>query len=246
MAAAACLSLVRHPDVARLVEDLAQALAPELPVLARDGGFIAPGFDPGLDATRSLRDDSRKIIAALQAQYAEDAGLPGLKLKHNNVLGYHIDATAKQAETLMSQAHTARFIHRQTNASSIRFTTTELSELDAKIARAGDAALAREIELLKAFAVRVSALQGEIRAAAAALASLDVAAGLAEWAEEAQAVRPEIDDSTALIAEGARHPVVEESVRRQGLGFTANDARLDSDGQAGRASSDRHRAEHGG
>jgi DNA mismatch repair protein MutS len=233
IAAAEALSLVRHPEVAALVRDLEQALAAELPVLARDGGFIAAGFDPGLDETRGLRDDSRKIIAALQAQYAEETGLAGLKLKHNNVLGYHLDATPKQAEALMSPANTGRFIHRQTNASSVRFTTTELSELDAKISRAGETALARELELLKAFAARVSTLQVEIRAAAQALADLDVAAGLAEWAEEAQAVRPEIDASTALLAEGARHPVVEESVRRQGLGFTANDARLDSDGQAG-------------
>jgi DNA mismatch repair protein MutS len=133
----------------------------------------------------------------------------------------------------MAPPHSARFIHRQTNAGSIRFTTTELAELDAKIARAGEAALARELALFKEFAARAAACEAEIRAAADALAALDVGAALAVWAEETQATRPEIDDTTALLAEGARHPVVEEGVRRDGQGFTPNDARLDAEAQSG-------------
>jgi len=231
--ACAALALAAHPESASLAQTLERALAAELPLLTRDGGFIAPGYDAVLDEARALRDDSRKVIAALQASYAEETGIPGLKLKHNNVLGYHIDATTKQAEALMAPPLNARFIHRQTNAGSIRFTTTELVELDAKIARAGDAALAREQALFKEFAARAAANETEIRAAAEALAALDVAAALAEWADEAQAVRPEIDDTTALLAEAARHPVVEESLRREGQGFTPNDARLDADGKSG-------------
>ncbi|MBN8607085.1 MAG: DNA mismatch repair protein MutS [Caulobacterales bacterium] len=231
--ACAALSLAAHEGAASLAQTLERALAPEMPLLARDGSFIASGYDATLDETRALRDDSRKVIAALQARYAEETGIAGLKLKHNNVLGYHIDATTKQAEALMAPPHNARFIHRQTNAGSIRFTTTELAELDAKIARAGDAALARELALFKEFAARAGANEADIRGAADALAALDVAAGLAEWAEEAQATRPEIDDSSALLAESARHPVVEEGVRREGQGFTPNDARLDAEGRSG-------------
>jgi DNA mismatch repair protein MutS len=231
--ACAALSLAAHEGAADLAKTLERALAPEMPLLARDGGFIAAGYDATLDETRALRDDSRKVIAALQAAYAEETGITGLKLKHNNVLGYHIDATTKQAEALMAPPHNARFIHRQTNAGSIRFTTTELAELDAKIARAGDAALARELTLFKEFAARAGANEADIRGAADALAALDVAAGLAEWAEEAQATRPEIDDSSALLADSARHPVVEEGVRRDGQGFTPNDARLDAEGRSG-------------
>ncbi|HRP11898.1 MAG TPA: DNA mismatch repair protein MutS [Terricaulis sp.] len=231
--ACAALSLAAHAQSAALAQTLARALAPDLPMLARDGGFIAAGFDAALDDHRALRDDSRKVIAALQAKYAEETGIAGLKLKHNNVLGYHLDATTKQAEALMAPPHNARFIHRQTNAGSIRFTTTELSELDARIARAGEASLSRELALFKDFAARAAAAEAPIRAAAEALAALDVAAGLAQWAEEAQAVRPEIDDTTALLAEGARHPVVEEGVRREGQGFTPNDARLDAEGKSG-------------
>ncbi len=231
--ACAALSLSAHAESASLAQTLTRALAPDLPLLARDGGFIAAGYDATLDDTRALRDDSRKVIAALQASYAEETGIAGLKLKHNNVLGYHIDATTKQAEALMSPPLNARFIHRQTNAGSIRFTTTELAELDAKISRAGEASLARELALFKDFAARAAAIEAPIRAAAEALASLDVAAGVAEWAEETQATRPEIDETSALLAEGARHPVVEEGVRRDGQGFTPNDARLDAEGKSG-------------
>ena len=232
-AACAALSLTKHAASAALAQTLETALAPDLPLLARDGGFIATGFDATLDEMRALRDDSRRVIAGLQAQYAEETNIPGLKLKHNNVLGYHIDATPKQAETLMAPHNAVRFIHRQTNAGSIRFTTAELAELDAKIARAGGAALARELALFRDFATQAAAAEKDIRGAADALAALDVTAGLAQWAEDANAARPEIDASTALIAEAARHPVVEEGVRREGQGFTPNDARLDADGKAG-------------
>jgi DNA mismatch repair protein MutS len=231
--ACAALSLSAHPISASLVQTLEQALAADLGMFARDGGFIAPGYDPALDETRALRDDSRKVIAALQASYAEETGIGGLKLKHNNVLGYHIDLTSKQAEALLAPPLNARFIHRQTNAGSVKFTTTELVELDAKIARAGEAALARELALFKDFTARAIACEAAIRAAAEALAALDVAAGLAEWAQEARATRPVIDESTALLAEAARHPVVEAGVRREGQGFTPNDARLDADGKSG-------------
>ncbi len=227
------LSLSAHAASSNLAQTLQRALAPELPLLTRDGGFIAGGYDATLDETRALRDDSRKVIAALQASYAEETGIAGLKLKHNGVLGYHIDATTKQAEALMAPPLNTRFIHRQTNAGSIRFTTTELAELDAKIARAGEAAQSRELALFKEFAASAIACEADIRAAAEALASLDVAAALAEWAEETQATRPEIDDTTALLAEGARHPVVEEGVRRDGNGFTPNDARLDAEARSG-------------
>jgi len=231
--ACAALTLTAHAESASLAQTLERALAADLPLLARDGGFIAAGYDAVLDETRALRDDSRKVIAALQASYAEEAGIGGLKLKHNNVLGYHIDATPKQAEALMAPPLNARFIHRQTNAGSIRFTTTELAELDAKSSRAGEATLARELALFKEFAARAAANEGAIRAAAEALASLDVAAALAEWAEETHATRPDIDETTALLAEGARHPVVEHGVRREGQGFTPNDARLDAEGKSG-------------
>jgi DNA mismatch repair protein MutS len=231
--ACAALNLERQPPLAALAHTLDKALAPDLPLLTRDGGFIAPGFDAALDETRALRDDSRKVIATMQARYADETGVAALKVKHNNVLGYHIDVTAKQAETLMAPPHAARFIHRQTNANAMRFTTTELAELDARIARAGEAATARELALFKDLTAEIAGHEDALRAAAEAIAVLDVSSALAQWAVEVEAVRPEIDDTTALIAEGARHPVVERAVRREGQGFTPNDARLDGEGRSG-------------
>jgi len=231
-AAARALTLALAPDLGALTAQLARVLAADLPALARDGGFIADGADAALDAARGLRDDSRRIVAAMQQELAERTGLP-LKIKHNSVLGYHIEATPKQAEALIAPPLSATFIHRQTTATSVRFTTTDLADLDRRIERAGADALARELALFQDLAARVAALEAPLRAAADALAALDVAAALAEWADEVDAVRPEIDETGALIAEAARHPVVEQAVRREGKPFTANDVRLDADGQAG-------------
>ena len=218
--------------VASLVQELGAALADALPLLARDGGFIADGYDAALDEHRALSRDAKQVVASLQQAYVEQTGLP-LKVKHNNVLGYHLEATAKQAESLMRPPLSAQFMHRQTTANAVRFTTAELADLDGRIARAGEAALARELSLFQGFAAQAAAGDAAIRAAAQGAAVLDVAAGLAEWADEAQACRPEIDASGVLIAEGVRHVVVEQALRRQGRGFTPNDIRLDAEGRAG-------------
>ncbi len=231
-ASIAALALDRNALLSAFAHDLDRSLSSDVPMLARDGGFIAAGVDAALDAARTLRDDSRRVVAGLQATYAEETGLP-LKVRHNNVLGYHIDATGKQAEVLSLPDNKARFIHRQSTATSVRFTTTELADLDARIARAGEEALARELELFRAFALRAADLADPIRTAADAVATLDVAAAAADWSVENDATRPEIDDTVALLAEGGRHPVVEQALRRQGLGFAPNDSRLDGDGQAG-------------
>jgi DNA mismatch repair protein MutS len=199
------------------------------PLLARDGGFIAAGFDAALDQARALRDDSRAVVAALQVRYGDEVGQP-IKIKHNAVLGYHIEATTKQAEALQREA---RFIHRQTTANAMRFTTVELADLDSRIGRAGEEALARELVLFAGLVGQVEALAGRLRAAAAGLAALDVASAGAAWALEADAVRPELDESTAFLADGARHPVVEAALRKSGAAFVANDARLDGDGMSG-------------
>ena len=139
--ACVALSLSAHAESSSLAQTLTRALPPICRCLTRDGGFIAAGYDATLDDSRALRDDSRKVIAALQMPRRRNRHR-WPKLKHNNVLGYHIDATTKQAEALMAPPLNA-FIHRQTNAGSIRFTTTELAELDAKIARRRCVARAR-------------------------------------------------------------------------------------------------------
>ena len=209
-----------------LIDRLSRALADELPLVSRDGGFIRDGYAPEFDELRQLRDESRKHIAALQARYVDETGIASLKIRHNNVLGYFIDVTTAQAEK-MPTGDTSPFIHRQTLASAIRFTTVELGELEGRLAQAGERALAMELELFDDLVTETVARAGAISLAADALARLDVSAALAALATDRRYVRPRVDDSTAFSISGGRHPVVEAALAagRDG-GFIANDCDL--------------------
>ncbi|OYX06481.1 MAG: DNA mismatch repair protein MutS [Caulobacter vibrioides] len=228
--ALAALRLADKPELASCLQTLRDGLEDDLPAGGRDGGFVRPGYRPELDDARQLRDDSRRVIAALETRLQQETGV-GLKIRHNAVLGYFVDCTAKQGEALLQPPWNAAFIHRQTMANQLRFTTVELAELDAKIAQAGDRALAIEAETFEDLRRMAGAVGAQILAAAEALACLDVASSLAEWAAEVEAVRPTVDDSLAFEAEAARHPVVEAAVRRGGDPFTPNDCRLDGGGE---------------
>jgi DNA mismatch repair protein MutS len=225
------LDPVRQPGLEAFRRTLAAGLGRELPSQARDGGFVAADVLRDLDETRALRDDSRKVVAALETRLAVESGAP-LKIRHNGVLGYFVETNARQAEALLRPPLSGLFIHRQTLANQVRFTTVELADLDARIARAADRALALELEVFEGWRERARGLAGEIQAAAEALAVLDVAAALAEWAREADAVRPYVNDGLIFEARGARHPVVEAAVRRAGEAFTPNDCALDGAGEA--------------
>ena len=199
-------------------------------MLARDGGFIADGWDAGLDEVRALRDGSRRVIAQLQANYADQTGISALKVKFNNVLGYFIEVPAAKADPMLRAPLSADFIHRQTMAGAVRFSTHELADLAGRIGRADDEAKAREIALFEAFCARAEELAGPLAIIAAALAELDVAASHAVWAGETGAVRPVLDARPVFEARGLRHPVVEAALRKEGTGFTANDLHLDAEG----------------
>jgi DNA mismatch repair protein MutS len=222
MQAAAAL---RRPDPA-IAAALAAALAEELPAFKRDGGFICAGHDAALDEARALRDESRRVIATLQARYAEDTGVRSLKIRHNNVLGYFVEVSAQHGEKLLAPPLNASFIHRQTLAGQVRFSTTELGELEAKIASAADRALGLELETFERLAETVIAAADAIKTAAEALAMLDVAASLAQLGVERDYVRPEIDDGLDFVIEGGRHPVVEQALATDGGPFVANDCDL--------------------
>ena len=227
----ACLDrLTLSPDLARLMLDLAEGLVEEPPHLARDGGFVRPGHRPELDAARTLRDDSRRVVADLEARAVADSGVP-FKVRHNAVLGYFLETTAKHAEPLFRAGPDSPFIHRQTLAAQVRFTTVELSELDAKISQAGFRALAMEGETFEVWRQTVQRLAHPLQAVADALAELDATSALAEWAEEVGAVRPTVDSSLIFDVQAGRHPVVEAAVKKAGDPFTPNDCRLDGEGQ---------------
>ncbi len=232
-AACTALSLTNKPALAALMRDIKKAFKDDVPMMARDGGFIRQGWHAGLDDLKQLRDDSRRIVAGLQADYAKTAAVPTLKIKHNNVLGYFIEVSPKYADTMLSKGADSPFIHRQTLVSGVRFTTTELAALDAKISGAGDKALALELEIFAQFVSRAEQGSEDIRAAAHGFATLDVQTALANWAEESKSVRPTIDESQSFDIKGGRHPVVEAALRKLGAaGFTANDCSLDASGTA--------------
>ncbi|MBX6425943.1 MAG: DNA mismatch repair protein MutS [Variibacter sp.] len=213
-----------------LREELARALADTLPLSKRDGGFIRAGCHAALDEARALRDESRRVIAALQARYAEETGIRSLKIRHNNVLGYFIEVTAQNAGKLMAPPLNATFVHRQTLAGQVRFSTAELAELEAKIATAAERALALELELFDALAARVVAAAEPIKAAAHALAVLDVASALAHLAVTHDYVRPDVVAGLDFVVESGRHPVVEQALMADGGPFVANDCDLSPPG----------------
>ena len=218
---AAAIKACLAPD-GMLAAELSAALAAELPPYKRDGGFVRESYDTTLDETRALRDESRRVIASLQANYADVTGVRGLKIRHNNVLGYFVEVTAQHGDKLMAAPHNLTFIHRQTLAGQVRFTSGELGELEAKISSAADRALGIELDIFERLSAAVTAQSSAIKQCAEALAVLDVSSALAALAAERDFVRPHVDDSLDFVIEGGRHPVVEQALARDGTPFVAN------------------------
>ena len=229
------LQSCRRPD-GMLAAELSAALAAELPAFKRDGGFVREGYDANLDETRGLRDESRRVVAALQARYSEETGIRALKIRHNNVLGYFVEVTAQHGDKLLAAPLNATFIHRQTLAGQVRFTTTELGALEAKIASSAERALGLELEIFERLVAGVIAQSAPIKECAEALGSLDVASALAHLASERDYARPQVDDSHDFVIAGGRHPVVEQALARDGTPFVANDCDLSppKDAESGR------------
>ncbi len=216
-----CPALTGSDD---LIAQLDSALVADPPLLARDGGFIAPGYDAELDTARDLRDHGRSVIAAMQAEYSRKSGITALKVKHNNVLGYFVETPAKHAEKMLSPPLSDRFIHRQTTANAMRFTTIDLREMETEILNAGGRALAIELAHYQSLTRAVLAKFADIGAASEALAVIDVSSALADLARGEVWSRPIVDDSRALDITAGRHPVVETALAREGgTGFVAND-----------------------
>jgi DNA mismatch repair protein MutS len=210
-----------------LVSLLGQALVAEPPLLLRDGGFIASGYDAELDEMRSLRDEGRSVIARMQTDYAEITAIPSLKIKHNNVLGYFIEVTATHSARMLAEPLSDTFRHRQTTANQLRFTTPDLTEMETRILNAGGLAMDIEKRLYFVLKDQVLDCAAKIYATARALSELDLCCALADLARGENWTRPIVDGSRALLIEGGRHPVVEQALRKQGgAPFVANDCDL--------------------
>ncbi|MEM5469823.1 DNA mismatch repair protein MutS [Celeribacter marinus] len=218
-----------------LIDLLDAALVAEPPLLARDGGYIAAGYHEELEECRKLRDEGRGVIASLQSEYADATGIQALKIKHNNVLGYFIETTATHAEKMLSPPLNETFIHRQTTANQVRFTTLELSELETKIHNAGGRALEIEKHLFSGLCSRILEHAPQITDTSRALSEIDLATSLADLATSENWVRPVVDSGRKLDIQSGRHPVVERALRKQGGDtFVANNCDL-SDGRDGAA-----------
>lgn len=207
-----------------LIDQLAVALVPSPPIDAAQGGYIAEGYDAALDELRATGGDGRRAIAALEARYRESTGIGALKIKHNGVLGYHIEVPARHADALM--AADSGFTHRQTLAGVVRFNAPDLHDVASRVTQAGAHALAAEAAHLEALIALAMESAAPIAATANALARLDVAAGLAARAIEGGWCLPAFADHPCLEIEGGRHPVVEASLARAGDRFVANDCKL--------------------
>ncbi len=216
-------ALTGHDELLTLLD---AALVAEPPLLARDGGFIAPGYDADLDEARQLRDEGRGVIARMQAEFVELSGVSSLKIKHNNVLGYFIETTATHADKMMAPPLNETFIHRQTTANQVRFTTVELSEIETRILNAGGRALEIEKRLYSSLTGAILDQAGPLGALARGLAEFDLATGLATVARRDDWTKPVIDDSRAFDIRGGRHPVVEAALQKDGAPFVANDCDL--------------------
>ncbi|MBA4326247.1 MAG: DNA mismatch repair protein MutS, partial [Rhodobacter sp.] len=219
--AKAARALVGHDT---LVQLLARALVAEPPLLTRDGGYIAPGHDADLDDTRALRDEGRGVIGRMQADYIEATGVASLKIKHNNVLGYFIETTTTHEDRM--RAMPELFIHRQTTAGQVRFTTLALSDLETRILNSANHALEIEKRHYAALKAQILDQSAPIALAARALAEIDLAAAFADLSAEENWCAPVVDDSRAFQITAGRHPVVERALRREGQPFVANDCAL--------------------
>ncbi len=223
------LKAIHEFDIS-LSEQLGKILADDLPLLKRDGGFVREGASAEIDELRGLRDQSRKIIAELQLRYIEQSGVKSLKIRHNNVLGYFIEVTAQNADALQNDEMRGEFIHRQTMANAMRFTTTELAELETKIANAAGRILELEFLLFDDLANTVLSHAQGLQAVAKAISLLDVASALARLAQQHNYCRPIVEESTAFEIEAGRHPVVEQMLKQDGTqAFIANDCSIGSD-----------------
>jgi DNA mismatch repair protein MutS len=210
-----------------LVDLMQRALVPSPPIDASAGGSIAEGYDAALDELRAMGGDGRRAMAALEARFRDTTGVAALRIKHNNVLGYHIEVSAKHADVLM--AADSGFTHRQTLAGVVRFNAPELHELAVKVTQAGAHALAAEAAHLEELTGLALARAREIAATADALARFDVAAALAERAVEGGWCRPRFVPDARFEVEGGRHPVVEAALLKSGSRFVANDCALSPD-----------------
>jgi DNA mismatch repair protein MutS len=214
------------PDQDKFLNLLTEALSDEPPILTRDGGFIREGFDPKLDEARRLRNEGRKVIAEMQMGYVKKSGIQSLKIKHNNVLGYFIETPATYAERMLSKPLSETFIHRQTTANQVRFSTLELSDIETNILNAASHSLEIEKRTFEDLCSKILIYGHHITDIADFLSEIDLGVALSTLAKNESWVKPVVDGSRNFDVTGGRHPVVEHALKKEGKTFISNDCIL--------------------
>lgn len=215
-------------DWTALTEEIYAAIGDDdkdLPVLVRDGGFIRRGYSAALDELSNIKNNAKKVVADLQAKYIQETGIAQLKISFNNIVGYYIEVPVRFSEPLLREKERG-FIHRQTMVNVVRFTTAELSELEAKILHADEKKLAMELELFETLRNKILSLSTPLLKAATAMATIDVACSLAYLADKNGWTRPVITDGEEFEIKKGRHPVVEAALGKQRENFVPNDCQL--------------------
>ncbi len=214
------------PEQDKFLGLLTEALVDEPPILARDGGFIREGFDPKLDEARRLRNEGKKIIAEMQMDLVKISGIQSLKIKHNNVLGYFVETPATHADRMLSPPLSDTFIHRQTTANQVRFSTVELSEIETKILNAASHSLEIEKQTFKDLCGSILQYGQCITDIADYLSEIDLTIALSVLARNESWVKPAVDKSRNFEISGGRHPVVEQALKKEGKAFISNECTL--------------------
>ena len=205
--------------------ELKSALSDDLPTFFRDGNVIKNGFNLALDNMRNLSTGAMGTIAELQAKYINETNINTLKIKYNNILGYFIEVPSSRADLLM--APKSGFIHRQTMAGNMRFTTPQLINLDNDIRSASDKASAIEAEIINDLISKIQSISDDLMNTADLIADVDVWLSLSECADLYSWKRPTITTTNEFNVIGGRHPVIEHVLRQNGNNFVKNDCNLD-------------------
>ncbi len=208
-------------DHKRQRELLASAIIDNPPMLIRDGGVIAEGYDDDLDELRGIADNADQYLLDLEAREKERTGIATLKLGYNRVHGYYIEISKGQADKAPTE-----YVRRQTLKGAERYITPELKEFEDKVLSARERALAREKYLYEGVLDKLHDVLGELQLCATSLAELDVLACFAERALALQLVRPELANEPCIEIEGGRHLVVEQVIETP---FVANDTNLNDE-----------------
>jgi DNA mismatch repair protein MutS len=206
------------PDLSELLDS---AVVEQPPMVIRDGGVIAEGYDAELDELRSLSQNAGDFLVRYEEQERERTGIQTLKVGFNRVHGYYIEIGKTHADKVPTE-----YSRRQTLKNAERYITEELKAFEDKVLSARERALAREKALYEELVERLGGEHGRLAIVAAGLAALDVLLAFAERAETLRLSAPRLDERPGLDIVEGRHPVVE---RVQDTAFVPNDCRLDPD-----------------